>query len=501
MLLQEFNGGLFYNRLAPHLIPSSAGVVYNNIDNKSGILEPVKDKTPIGENVGRYFYKYKDEWISSDNIRDYLEYQEVLYWTDVSSYPIKYDGENEFRLGIVGPTTLKPITAIDGAGNLTGTYQYAVTFYNLNDGTESQPSLFSDDLEVTSESIRVSSLPVSTDPQVDKIKIYRLGGNLTAFSLVTTLDNGTLTYVDDTIDSEISGDILESYDYKEAPEGLRYLMESNGVLFGSVNDKLYFSEIGLPNAWPPLNFIDFPAVITGMNEISNGILVFLKYVTYMVVGSTPSTLIRDLVDSEQGCIDNRSIQKIKGSLIWVSSDGICSSNGGPAVVLSQNPLGKIELDISGSALHDSVYYALQTNGTILSFDMRFDQYLFKELVLDIDNIGSFDDILYGVKETELNTSFSSDDSLILNYKSPKFTEGFYTNEKIYKSIYLYCDGPLDINFYIDDELVLNKTLTTGFNEVKLPHNKQRGYVFQFEVSGYNKLLEVEYKVTGRQNNK
>lgn len=117
MKIQQFDGGLS-TRLRPQLIQSNEGTVYTNIDNEVGTLTPVRSKLASGIFTARfaYFYEAGQEWISSDIRRSYVEFERSLYWTDGTGRPQKYDGTNQYNLGITAPSsapTVSPSAILD----------------------------------------------------------------------------------------------------------------------------------------------------------------------------------------------------------------------------------------------------------------------------------------------------------------------------------------------------------------------------------------------------
>src|SRR5690606_37278713 len=103
--------------------------------------------------------------------------------------------------------------------NLDGVYTYAYTFYNSAEGRESKPSPLTNELTLVNGQVEISNLQVSTDPQIDKKRIYRIGGNYTTFALVAEINNELTTYVDNIPDVQIPGTPLESEEFGQAPEG------------------------------------------------------------------------------------------------------------------------------------------------------------------------------------------------------------------------------------------------------------------------------------------
>jgi hypothetical protein len=604
----NFSNGL-NTRPDPHLIAASEGVVYENIDNFKGSLTPVKQKTDTAISIEAYAYFYEDksQWVSSANQRSYVEYNKILYYSEPATFPKKFDGTNEFRLGIETPTnaptlavsdnapaaptgfdssvaagslpkntnftylivnksgsniysatftdtvktqqgadsdiTIGPIegfdtetevyrryegvfrlvgsiltdtgtlvdNTLDISGNAAapstfqsapaGIYQYVYTFYNSSDGSESGTSPISDEIDASGGGeITLSGLDVSADPQVDQKRIYRIGGNLTAFSLVDTIPNAQTSYVDSLGDTEIPGDIVETFAASPAPDDLQFLTESNSIFFGAVGRRLQFTNIDQPNVWPDLNFIDFEADITGIGATPNGLLVMTRYKTWIITGTDSAVFTRFILSRDQGCILHDAIRSIGDTLFWPSTDGICASNGGPVIVISKNKLGKVTLNPVNATVHDEQYYLHEADGTILVFDNRLEG-LLKRLNLGTTQVYTAEDVLYGRANGTLHTLFSANDNETLKYKSPRYIESEYSQHKIYKTIYVHAEGPLNIKVYVDDDLAQEIDITGPKDtyEIKIKQEQHRGYSMQIEVEGTGILYEWENKVYGRQN--
>jgi len=500
MKINLFNGGLS-TLVAPHLANPNEAVEYTNIDNVAGVLKPVKKKSILADAVNDYFWRFNSTWISSTAAREYVDYKGKTYWTEDSATAKVYDGTNTYQLGITKPSTAATIAAAASSGNLTGTITYCFTFYDNSTGVESQPNTVTNEITVSAKSIDISGIPTSSDPQVDKVRIYRIGGTLTSYTLVTTLNEGTTTYNDNIADTDVDGHILDSQNYGVAPSGLRYLTEHNGIFFGAVSDKLYFTPIAKPYAWSSLDFIDYEADITGIGSTPTGLAVFMQDKTHIVTGSTPADLTNQLFSGNQGCVNHSTISTIKGQLVWLSEDGICATRGGLVDVISRPKLGKLSITSVNAVVHDDVYYLL-TSDKIISLDLRFNP-LYKELDKNgYTRLGVFNDVLYGVTGGFIATLFTATRSESLTWKSVEFTEGDYTMLKAYKSVYVHSDGQSTFEIFINDKSVLYTNISgKGIKEIKIPAEKQRGYKIQFKVTGTGTVNEIEYKVVGRQNGK
>jgi len=496
--INVFNSGL-NTRVHPTLLQSTESTICNNIDLTSGILQSAKGDTAqpdvITDNI--FWFTKGNLWLSSILPRDYIEFQEKLYYSDGISIPQKSaNGTLWQNLGILGPTT-KPTITTRAAGSLNGTYQYCYTYYNNVDGTESMPSPYSITL-ATILGIDVS-VTASTDTQVDKIRIYRLGGAITAMSLVAELGNTTQTYADTLADIAILGTILTSYNNGQAPNGLTNMTEANAMFFGSKGSTLYYSDIAYVNYWSPFNFIVFDDTITGIGSLQNGLLVFTKFKTYIVTGNSPDSLSKYLLNGSQGCLLHKSIQYASNSLIWLSSDGLCFSTGGDIKVVTRDKLNKLEvINPKASMVYDDVYYLAHAGG-ILALDTRFGLALSTYIVVP-SSFAIKQDILYYSASSILYSFGTSQVDRQLEYKSPNFSDAATSTIKKYKQFYVsVAYGKFSIDLLIDGIVVGTYNVTTGFNTILAPTTDTQGYYVAFHITGVGAIREIEYKVEGRQN--
>lgn len=415
-----------------------------------------------------------------------------------------YDGE--YRL--VGTITTPSGSVVDNVadisanaildtslyGALQGEYQYQVTFYNSADGAESGPSTLTtvSDLYDTSE---LTGLPVSSDPQVDSIRIYRIGGLSTSSTLVATVSNGTTSYTDSTKDVDLQSTLLSDgvLIASAPPTSLTSLTEAYAMLFGVQGSKLRYTPIDNPNSWPELYFIDYADDITGIAPVATGLLIFTQFTTYLVTGTSPDTLTSQLLRDDQGCLSRQSIQTSRGSALWVSSDGICVSTGDDIQIVTKSKLGKISINPIDSILFDEEYYVLDSLGTIFVVDMRF-ELIFKRLSLGIQAFATAKDVLYGWSDSKTYELFASKESESMHFVSARMVEGSSSTRKNYKKVYFFSEGDIIIKLKIDNLLVVTYQLDTdiGITEVQIPQQYQRGSFIQFDISGTGELYEINF---------
>ena len=637
MKLQKFNGGLA-TRLAPQLLNIDQGVIYENIDNSSGILKPVKDKKQTDIEVKKYnkYFNSENEWIGFDTPTDFIEFQKVMYLTDRINKPLKYSNNEYNLLGIEEPKLgcnvesiksaepLEDITVLNtiASGDLpasdfdyllfnvnegvystpfkftvysstttdtraqgevvninstsrfgrnpittedtltdraiqfknlegkfstsarlyrfhegdwrlvhefldknetylddvfdisnrelldtnkispfNGVYQYVYTYYNVNDGTESAPSVLSGEIEINSGYLKITLPSTSNDSQVTNKRLYRIGGNVTQFTLVEELDSTVTEFIDNLSDISLDGRLLQSDNYYAAPAGLKYLSETYAMLFGSIDSSLRFTPIGLPNAWPPEYEIQFESEITGLGPVSNGLLVFTRTKTYIVTGTGPTSLAQQPLRGDQGCIAFESIAEAsEGTLIWASEDGLCTSSGNNVQNITKGYLGAIELEPISSVVNDEVYYCHNKDGTTLAWDYRFNT-IPKNLNLGVDTLSVALGVLYGNYNNKLYEIYkNNNNNLTMKYKSPRFVEGSFTLSKTYKKFYIRSEGDIIIKIIIDNKIVSEHKLnTTDTHQLQIPQIEQRGYSVQFYIEGTGTVDEIEYVSELRQN--
>lgn len=475
------------------------------VKDKDGVITNIlsdvvpKDFTPIHKpNVGGmvYFAGFSFEWIfqANESVDIFIDGSKIASRSHsdiVRNNRVFVESKCVDKNGTIQlQTILNKLRAI----------QYVITYSNGE--YESQPS---DSVSVpflsgdTKSVLPVVSIKPSTDPQVNSIKLYRLGGGLTQFSLVKEFPNKAITFIDSVTNFELDGAVLNSYNNLPAPNGLQYMTLYNTMLFGSINDKLYYTDVANPFVWSGFNFIDFDDTITGIGATSNGLLVFTRHSTYIITGTSPDTFSKYLLSSGVGCILHKSIQSLQNTLLWLSEDSICASNGGSIQTLSRDKLNVLDLATPRcSAVLNDVYYLSYNSGTIIA-DFRFGL-TFRESDKVYYGFAVNENSLYAVesgdKFVEVNKGNTNS---TLTYLSPKFSDGSISMLKTYKDIYFYSSGDLNVKVFIDDTLAGEQQLAKGFTEIKVSSENTQGYNIQFEVTGTGTLNEIEYKVEGRQN--
>ena len=274
----------------------------------------------------------------------------------------------------------------------------------------------------------------------------------------------------------------------------------NAILFGSIDSTIYFSNTGVIDNWSAINFIEMPEHITGFGVTQNGLLIFSRNKTWILVGDSLNTFTLQLLNGNQGCISHYTINYVENNLLWQSLDGICTSLGGNIELLSWKALGKITYNPISSAVYDNQYYLFHTTGTLVIDFREGVRFYTTSLIVRGSYYSSKYDELYVLKPT--NTvlyKYGKGNTLTYAYKTGYLAEGKISNYKTYKDFYLYTTGANTLKIYLDGSLILTKSLVDGFNNIKLPQGTTRGYYIELEFTGTGAILEVDYAVEGRQN--
>ena len=377
-----------------------------------------------------------------------------------------------------------------------GYVAYSYTYYSEITGIESKPSPFSQNSLEAVDAIYLALKP-SDDPQVTHIKIYRTGLGKTKMSFVDMVPASTTEYTD-LLRTNIDGALLDSWDNYPSPPGLHYITSTLTMLFGAVDEKLFFTDIAKPFVWNPLNYIVFDDKITGLGETPNGLLVFTRYKTFILTGNSPSTFSKFVLSSNIGCRFHKSIQTIQNTLIWLSDAGICASNGGVIENITRTKLRELSINTPrcSTTLND-VYYLSHIDGTLI-IDFNGGPSI-TNLSTKYLGFHTSRNSIYACKDGELVELFKGSTLCPLVYKTPDMSDGAMSNIKLYKQIYAYINGEFGMKVYLDNKLILETQLQDGFNDIKLPSESSKGFFISFELSGKGSVKEIEYKVEGRQN--
>jgi len=440
-----------------------------------------------------------------DQVHIYREYEGTYYLLRV----IQNSGEGfiDDTLDISGTIVTLDLLLEDTSGAKTKDdltpVTYAMTYYNSNDGTESAP-IFSNEYPLAPDIFEtwLFDVPVSSDPQVTSKRIYRIGRDLTSYTLVATINNADTYYIDTLEDTQLPGSILDAQDNLPPPAtGMSHLTEAYAMLFAIDGDKLIYTPIGKPNYWPATYFIDFPRQLTGIAKTAIGLLVFDNVETWLVTGTGPLTLAKQQLTGSQGCLNGDTVVNVQGAAWWVSADGVCVSNGGEVKVFTRDKLEWISPsdwgDCVNAVVHDDMYFLAREGIYTSALVVDAHRNVVKEVDWNVEAFFTAENYLYGYNSSSggILGEYIGDREPIsftsMTYLSPKYYGNGMTDQKVYKNFYIVSSGTVTVQVLINDAVVVTKTVS-GFDnhQIKIPADKTRGLFVQFRITGTGTVFEL-----------
>jgi len=275
----------------------------------------------------------------------FAQFANLTHMASAHYPPVKLTGSDSTtakiqRQGIVGPQDLTN-ALVGAAGVLNGAYSYRTKYVNSVTGAESEPSPISNPASPVNQQITVSFPAGSPDPQVDKMRLYRtLAGGEGAWFFVTEVTNGTVSYTDNTPDSDLGGQMREFLDHVPPtdltviglwPHANRLVgitLSGSALVFSDEPDL----ETGFlkGESWPVNNQIflnyDDGDPIVGMVGFFDSLLVFKGRSIWRITGEPPSLTIEPVSFRSDltaiGALNQKSIAVDQNEVIFAASDGV-----------------------------------------------------------------------------------------------------------------------------------------------------------------------------------
>lgn len=314
--------------------------------------------------VGGIFYR-NGVVIKSDLDGNRLAFVRMPPTAGIADYLFGAGGGDLFKVDSGGAVTVWGIVAPpdgftqadNGAGNLTGIYKYKVTFRNSVSGHRSNAN----PTEVTtanlsSRQIRLSSLPVSADAQVNQREIWRTVGNGAVFFRAGTVDDNTTTTFDDNIaDADLESTVLptdndppdDDFDDVFGPADGRIFWTRDGR--AGRRGRVYYSPVGRPEAQE--GFID-PA--TDDDPIQKGVIwngipwVFSKAHVFQILGQGPFTWRE--ISGAPGTTRPFTVKPTPFGIIYEAHDGARLMDGAASRLIGAESIGPLFRGESGGGI-------------------------------------------------------------------------------------------------------------------------------------------------------
>lgn len=335
----------------PKLLPERAGQTASNCLLHSGALRPIKSSTFVSSTVkagaksifrylGQYWFSFTtDASVVMGPVDD--DTNRRVYWTgdggapkmSISSlqtgpaYPT-----SSYLLGLPAPASA-PTATVDGTADpdppTTGTEEsraYVYTYVSAygEEGPPSPPSNI-----VTwgpGQHVDLTSLSVAPagSYNVTQKRIYRVntGSEGSEYQYVGSTAVANTSFAD-TVASASLGDALITTDWDAPPSDLEGLIAlPSGCLAGYAGNRVCFSELYQPHAWPVDYRIILDGTINGMAAYGNTVLVTTDKSQYVITGQDPSSMLKERLEEGETCISTQGMVDMGYSVVYPSSRGL-----------------------------------------------------------------------------------------------------------------------------------------------------------------------------------
>jgi len=380
-------------------------------------------------------------------------------------------------------------------------YQYYVQTFVDDWGQESPVSSISKIATRGQGKVITVTLPGATpgSQNIAYRRIYRsaAGTSEDNFFFVAQVGEGTSTYVDSKLDSELS-EVMPQF--KNPESGMSGLIVMPGGFLAAFKDKtLYFTEPWLPYTWPTKydQTIDYDVV--AIHPSGNDIIVMTTGTPYIITGSHPELLTITRLMQKQACVAKRGVTQVGRMVLYPSPDGLVGVQGGQANLLTEKFYRKEDWDdLSPSGMiakcYDKKYHGWSGAHSII-FD--FDEGLSAITSTDEVTTGLHEDLqndaLYLIQGTDIVEWRGGSDKLKMTWRSKEFQLSKCYDWKVCRVISdsypINGSGEeLTMKLYADNVLVLTQEIFDE-NAFMLPLMRPER-IWSIEVEAYNAIDEI-----------
>lgn len=338
-----------------------------------------------GETVSALDAGEPSPFTAGDLYPQFAVFNDLLFITNGTDQ-FKVNNDTVQELGIVRPAA--PTVADSGvAGTPSGTYDFAISYFNSTTGHESSRSDYNS-VAVVGKKINVS-WAAPTDAQVDFVFVHvrKTSLNSEFFRLIVGVTPGvdatyggfavaTTSTVVNVSDAQITALTILSPDTAEnepPPDGLLSFAVHKSRLFALDQNNLYYSKVSLPEAFDPDAFEPVNPQ-DGQQNVAIGsffkqLVIFKTGSIHILSGEDPNSWILDEYEPKIGCLSASSIRYHRGYLYWWSHLGPVRWDGSNAPEL-------IGQDLIAPAVTREVLNYARADQIVTEVDEHLDTVLF-----------------------------------------------------------------------------------------------------------------------------
>lgn len=342
--------------LSETLIVGGQNVFNPNADSR-GVLNAIAQTTVMRQND--VWQRIRIPKITFDQVGSNLS----LTWADVKAARLTFKRSGQLTIFV---DTL----ALTGGYGLQGGLKYLQVFKNSATGSRSNPNpTFVQVDGVNRGYVQLGNIQQPTDPQVDKIEIYRTVGNGEAFFFAFELDVGTITTFDTVVDFRgmFSAPYIADVDLPAVLSSTEVRLD-NAPVPTTIREvlshphlgrawwldsaeanrgNLYFSPAGRPESTGGGEDGGFLSITTQTDNVlqtiarwNDALYVFSNQGLYRVVGDDEPFASQE-VFGVPGTVQPDTVVETPFGLVWMATDGVRLFDGTQSQMLGNDALGPL----------------------------------------------------------------------------------------------------------------------------------------------------------------
>ncbi len=267
-------------------------------------------------------------------------------------------------------------------------------------------------------------------------RIYRTVSG--QFRFVAEVPVADTTYNDTILDS-LLGEPIPTTLWDSPPPDIKGLITlPNGSMAGFVGNKLYFSELFVPHAYPEDYSLTFAYDIVAIAASGNSVVVATVGIPYVVTGDDPATMTPSNLEVQHACVSERSMVSVMNGAIFASPDGLVYVPvAGMPSLITKSWFKEVDWrKLNPSSMHcykyDDRYYAVYTGGGtqqnedgLIVFDPAEQESTVTTLTIKADCAHNQleDDTFYFLEDGVIKEFNKGGSFQTFTWKSKKFTMG------------------------------------------------------------------------------
>ena len=352
--------------------------------------------------------------------------------------------------------------------------------------------------------IRVQIPAVGDIANVDRVRIYRVGGNYNRYYYIGDLDvvDGRVAPFYD-ISKDVTSTAISPREFYNPPErSIYYITQASGFFFGAEDSRLRISNYGTFHSWDVATYIDFDDRITGIQEFSGRAVVFTDGGVFYINGGDASMMWPSMVPDSRGLPEKyrKTLTKFGSNLIWLGYEGVCvySNNGIQLISNAKGDADLFEMNLPIGVVRNNVYYLLQTpdsdierKGFALDFRRGIPPCITRisQTAESIVSIPSENRVyIRNTLDASSSGALAEGSTQSASFTSKEYDGGDANIDKVFLNAVLSYKGTGTITFFADDE-------SSAFAEKALNTASKRRTTYVYPTHA-KQAKQIYYKVTG-----